>query len=102
MCLDGLERGLVGSELAADGTGLLGADVKGLVLLALVVLADVAALHSVDCCQDAGNVLANNTDLGKFVGGTSSDLDHAELLKLSLKLGQLLHQLALGLGPKNV
>lgn len=51
--------GLVLGELAAQSTSLLGTEVQGLVLLALVELTQVGALLEVDHRQDTGNVLAN-------------------------------------------
>jgi len=56
-----LRRGLslVLCELAAQSTGLLGTQVQGLELLALVELTQVSTLLEVDHRQDTGNVLAN-------------------------------------------
>lgn len=53
-----LSRGVLGGQAAADGTGLLGAEVEGQVLLVLVEQAHVVSLLGVDDGQDAGDRLA--------------------------------------------
>lgn len=53
-----LPRGVLRGEAATDGTGLLGAEVEGHVLLVLVEQAHVVALLGVDDGQDTGDRLA--------------------------------------------
>lgn len=51
-------RGVLGGQAAADGTGLLGPEVKGQVLLVLVEQAELSPLLGVDDGEDAGDRLA--------------------------------------------
>jgi len=55
-----LERsgGILGGKTATDGTGLLGPEVKGKVLLVLVEQTKLSALLGVDDGQDTGDRLA--------------------------------------------
>ena len=53
------ERSLVLGESSADGAGLLGAEVEGQVLLALVEDAELSALVGVDDGEDASDRLAD-------------------------------------------
>jgi len=55
----GKEGGLVLGHSPADGAGLLGAEVEGHVLLALVEDAELSALVGVDDGEDAGDRLAD-------------------------------------------
>lgn len=55
----GEEGGLVLGHSPADGTGLLGAEVEGHVLLALVEDAELSALVGVDDGEDASDRLAD-------------------------------------------
>ena len=58
----------------ADGAGLLGPEVQGLVLLVLVQLAQVLLLLLVHHNVDAGDGLAHHTDLGELGGRPTGDL----------------------------
>jgi hypothetical protein len=49
---------ILGWETAADGTGLLGSEVEGSILLVLVEEAELLALLKVDDGQDASNRLS--------------------------------------------
>lgn len=53
-----LPRGVFGGQAAADGTGLLGAEIEGHVLLVLVEQAHVVSLLGVDDGQDTSDRLA--------------------------------------------
>ena len=95
----GDERGLVGGEPSADGAGLLGSEVEGLVpaavlggaedtrwvgdaLLALVEETELRPLVGVDDGQDAGNGLADIMDAGEL-GRATGDLASPELDELA-------------------
>lgn len=54
-----LAGGVLRRQTAADGTGLLGAEVKGKVLLALVEDPELSALLGVDDGQDTSDRLAD-------------------------------------------
>lgn len=99
LLLLGDERGLVGGEPSADGAGLLGSEVEGLVpasvlgksetmwqvedaLLALVKETELCPLVGVDDGQDASNALANIMDAGEL-GGAAGDLAGPELDELA-------------------
>lgn len=60
LLLGGLFASLEGSELSALGTGQLGAQILGLVLLAVIELAQVLLLRLVHHRQHAGDGLAHN------------------------------------------
>ena len=79
----------------ADGASLLGSQVQGLVLLALVELPQVLLLLLVHHDVDAGDGLPDHADLGELGGGAAGDLGHAELGQLSLEVIQLLGQVFL-------
>ena len=80
---------LVLCELAADSAGLLDAKINGHVLLLGIGFLQSGTLILVHHSEHTGNRLADYLDLGKLVGGTSSDLGHAEASKLLLKLLEL-------------
>ena len=99
LLLLGDERGLVGGEPSADGTGLLGSEVEGLVpacvlgrsrtmlqvedaLLALVEETELGPLVGVDDGQDASDTLADIMDAGEL-GGAAGDLAGPELDELA-------------------
>jgi hypothetical protein len=71
-----LETLLVAGERLANGAGLLGPQVQRLVLLVLVQLAQVLLLLLMHHNVDAGDGLADHTDLGELRGGTSGDLKY--------------------------
>lgn len=73
--LGGLESGLVGGQGLADSASLLGPQVKGLVLLALVELPQVLLLLLGHHDVNAGNGLTDHADLGELGGGPTGDLD---------------------------
>ena len=60
LSLLGRKSALVLRQAAADGAGLLGAEVEGEVLLVLVELAEVLASLLVDDGENAGDRLADN------------------------------------------
>merc|ERR1740137_428787 len=91
--LGGLQRLLVGGESLADSPGLLGAEVDGLVLLALVELPQLLLLVHHDV--HAGNGLPDHTDFGQFRSGSSGHLGDTELSKLCLEVIKLFSQLFL-------
>ena len=88
--LSRLRVGLRRGQPPADGAGLLGPEVKGQVLLARVRLAKVLELVLANHSKNLGNLKPHNLDLRQLVGGTTSDLGHAESRKLSLQLLELL------------
>ena len=61
-----------------DGPGLLGPQVEGLVLLVLVQLTQVLLLLLGHHDVDAGDGLADHTDLGKLGGGATGHLNYCE------------------------
>lgn len=85
-------------ELAADSTGLLGTEVEGDVLLALVELAQVGTLLLVGDGQNAGNVLAQRVDAKDLARRTTGNLLDAKVEELGLELLELLAKVSLGLG----
>lgn len=82
----------------SERTGLLGTEIEGLVLLALVEFPQVRALLLVDDGEDAGDALADNADSRQLRRRAAGDLLDAQLEKLLLELFQLLGQIRLGLG----
>lgn len=87
-------------ELASDSTGLLGAEVEGKVLLALVELAEVGTLLLVHNSENAGNVLAERVDAEDLAGRTTGNLLDAKVEELGLELLKLLGEVSLGLRLK--
>ena len=79
----------------ADGASLLGSQVQGLVLLALVELPQVLLLLLVHHDVDAGDRLPDDADLGELGGRSTGHLGHSQLGELSLEIIQLLGQLLL-------
>ena len=79
----------------ADGSGLLWAQVEGLVLLALIEFPQVLLLLLVHHYVHAGDGFPDHTDLGKLGGCTAGHLSHTELGKFRLKIIELLSQLFL-------
>jgi len=98
----GLQLLLVRGQCLPDGTSLLGPQVLGNVLLVLVELAHVGLGRLVDDDIDAGDVLADDADLGELAGGAAGDLGHAERGQLGLQLIQLLGELLLFLAAELV
>jgi len=98
----GLQLLLVRGQRLPDGTSLLGPQVLGNVLLVLVELAHVGLGRLVDDDVDAGDVLADDADLGELAGGAAGDLGHAERGQLGLQLIQLLGELLLFLAAELV
>lgn len=98
LCLLRLKTYLV--ELAADSAGLLGTEVEGDVLLALVELAEVGTLLLVHDGEHAGNVLAERVDAEDLAGRTTGNLLDAKVEELGLELLELLGKVSLGLRLK--
>ena len=93
---------LVLGHSPADGASLLGAEVERQVLLALVEDAELSALVGVDDGEDAGDRLADHTDLAQLGGSATNGFRHAQLSQLLLVVVQLAEQLSLALGTKLV
>ena len=87
-------------ELAADSTGLLGTEVKGDVLLALVEPAQVVALLLVHNGENTCNVLAQSVDAQDLARRTTSNLLDTKVEELGLELLELLGKVSLGLRLK--
>ena len=90
-----LEAGLVSGQSLADGSGLLGAEVQGDVLLALVKLPQVLLLLLVHHNVDPGDRLSDDSDLGELGGGAAGHLGHPKGAQLGLEVLELLDQLLL-------
>lgn len=75
-----LPRGVLRGEAATDGTGLLGAEVEGHVLLVLVEQAHVVSLLGVDDGQDTGDRLAEVVAMCKDCTSASFGLCRLPLL----------------------
>jgi len=86
-------------QTAADGAGLLGAEVERQVLLVLVEQAELRPLLKVDNGQGAGDRLAEVVDSVQLATG-GGDLLDAELAEVGLELGQSLDELFLALVPE--
>jgi hypothetical protein len=117
---DSLLAGLVLGQTATDGAGLLGTEIQGSVLLALVEQTKLVTLGLVDDSQDTGDSLASSTTIiqvSKIHGmgydtgaqflhllesSSSSDLLDTERGKLLLELIELLGKLSLVLVAKFV
>lgn len=97
-----LLRGFKRGQTAADGTGLLGAEIEGKSLLGTENLLEFRALRLVDHGQNSCNALANLLDLGKLGRSTGRHFGDSQLEQLALQLLELLRQLVLGLGPQFV
>jgi hypothetical protein len=100
LLLLGDERRLVLGESSADGAGLLGSEVEGKVLLALVEEPQLSALVGVDDGEDLGDALANVMNAGELGGGATGDLGSPERDQLRLEVGKLRRELILGLAPE--
>jgi len=94
------ERSLVLGESSADGAGLLGAEVKRSVLLALVEEPELSPLVGVDDSKDLGDSLADVMNAGELGVGATGDLGGPELDQLRLEVGELGRELILGLVPQ--
>ena len=79
----------------ADGASLLGSQVQGLVLLALVELPQVLLLLLVHHNVDPGDGLAHDPDLAELGGGSTGHLGNFEGGQLVLQVVELLAQLLL-------
>jgi len=82
-------------DYLADGAGLLGAEVEGLVILARVELPQVVLLLLVHDDVNAGDGLPDDADLGELGGGSSSHLGDAKLSELGLEIIELLGEVFL-------
>lgn len=88
---------LVLGELAAERASLLGTEVQGLVLLALVELTQARTLLEVDDREGTSNVLAHRVDAAELARAATSHLLDTELEELSLQLVEERKQVRLGL-----
>ena len=84
----------------ANGASLLGPQVQGNVLLALVKLSQVLLLFLVHDDVDPGDRFLNDSNLGQLGSGASSHLGNPEASQFSLEVLKLLGQLFLFLGSK--
>jgi len=100
LLLLGDDRCLVLGESSADGAGLLGSEVEGSVLLALVEQAELSPLVGVDDGEDLGDSLADIMDASELGVGASRDLGGPERNQLRLEVGELSRELVLGLIPQ--
>lgn len=91
---------LVFVEPAPHGTRLLGPQVQGLVLLALVEFPEVFFLRLVNNGENTGNGFADNSDLGELGRRAACHFGDPQLRQLHLQVVQLLQQLLLLLAAK--
>merc|ERR1740117_635479 len=89
----GLRVLLLGLQRTANSPRLLGPQVKGLVLLALVLLSGILLLLLVVHGQHTGDGLPDGLDLRKLRSGATRNLRNAQLRQLALQLVQLLEKL---------
>lgn len=99
LLLSGLEVRLMNGQPPPDGTGLLWAEIKRKVLLALVEKAELVALQGVDYSENLSDGLAYVVDLGEFGSGTTNHFLYSQLLEFVLELIELLGELGLVLRP---
>lgn len=93
---------LVLGQTAADGTGLLRAEVEREQVLLLVRLPQRRLLLLRDHCEHARDRGAHHLDLGELVGCAAGDLGYAEEGELRLQLLELRLQVRLALPPELV
>lgn len=104
MCLllllfGGLQARFMSGQSPSDGTGLLWAEIKRKILLALVENAELVALLGVDDSENLSDGLAYVMDLSEFRSSTTGHLLYSQLLELGLELFELLGELGLVLRP---
>ena len=91
-----------GGQCLAFGTGELGAKVFGKVLFVFQVVPGLSTGVLADDGQNAGDVLANNADLGQFGCGTAGYFGNAKGGHFCFQLFQLLQKLCFVLRTKFV
>ena len=95
LLLLGLQLLFLFGDLAAHGSSLLGSQVQGLVLLALVEFPEVFFLSPVNDSEDSGDAFENDSYLGELGCGTACHFGDANLGQFHLQVIQLFQQLLL-------